>query len=110
MGHATAVMCQIGKYDAVWLRNRITKGLTGRSFPRAFYGGGVAYRGYDHSSALSEVLADFCPDGSVITRGSDESFEFGKQGARTWLPTVFHLHDLATLRRCETPTVLSAFS
>src|SRR3974390_1949098 len=52
MGHATAVMCGLSKYDVTWLRNRIVGRLTGRAFPRERYRGSSVYRGWLHERGL----------------------------------------------------------
>jgi glycosyltransferase involved in cell wall biosynthesis len=99
MGHQPAVMCQIGKYDAIWLRNRIANRLTGRSFPSERYRGTLVYRGYGHRTGLAEVIGDFRPDAMVISSGHDDSFELAAHCASTGLPSLFYFHELTTLRR-----------
>jgi glycosyltransferase involved in cell wall biosynthesis len=97
-GHPAAVMCQIRKYDRLWLRNRLYSRLTRRCFPVDLYRGTQVYRGYDPVRALPEVLADFRPDVLVIAGGSHSSFELAGECVRTGVPTAFYFHELIALR------------
>jgi glycosyltransferase involved in cell wall biosynthesis len=98
LGHPAAVMCQIRKYDRLWLRNRLYSRLTRRYFPVDLYRGTQVYRGYDPARALPEVIADFRPDVLVIAGGSHGSFELAGECVRTGVPTVFYFHELIALR------------
>ena len=106
MGHETAVMCQIGRHDGIWLLNRLLSRLTGRAFPRGQYRGMPVYRGYDHGRGLDEVVGDFRPEALVVAGGANESFELAAQCARTGIRTVFYFHELNTLRRLKAPVLL----
>ncbi len=98
-GHAAAVMCQIHKYDRLWLRNRLMSRLRGRRFPADSYRGTRVYRGHEHASALPEVLADFRPDVLVIAGGPHNSFDLATECVRTGLRTVFYFLELVALRQ-----------
>ena len=97
-GHAAAVMCQIKKYDRLWLHNRLSSHLTRRCFPVDTYRGTQVYRGYDHVRGLPEVLADFRPDALVIAGGSHGSFALAAECVRTGIRTAFYFHELIALR------------
>jgi glycosyltransferase involved in cell wall biosynthesis len=105
-GHASAVMCGMNRHDAVWLRNRLLAKASGRAFPRQQYRGTLVYRGYDLSSGLEEVLADFAPDALVIAGNSVMSFQLAAQAARGSLPCAYYAHDIKTLRNLRSPELL----
>ena len=107
MGHLPAVMCQIWKHDPIWLRNRLANRLTGRAFPRGQYRGTLVYRGYQHKSALDEVIADFRPDALVVASGHEDSFELAAQCARSRLPSAIYFHDVKSLRELDSPKRLA---
>jgi len=106
MGHTAAVMCQIAKHDTLWVRNRLRSRLTGRAFPADDYRGTRVYRGYQHASALPEVLADFRPEVLVVAGGADWAFELAAACAATGVRTAFYFHELVALRRLGQPALL----
>ena len=91
-------MCQIKKYDQLWMRNRLSSRLTRRYFPVDLYRGTRVYRGYDPVRALPEVLADFRPDVLVIAGGSHSSFDLAGVCVRLGVRTAFYFHELIALR------------
>jgi glycosyltransferase involved in cell wall biosynthesis len=99
VGHEAAVMCQIRKYDRLWLRNRLTSRLLRRRFPVDTYRGTRVYRGHEHASALPEVLADFSPDVLVIAGGPHNSFDLATACVRSGLRTVFYFQELVALHQ-----------
>jgi glycosyltransferase involved in cell wall biosynthesis len=105
-GHDAAVMCQIKKYDGLWLRNRLMSRLRHRRFPVDSYRGTRVYRGYEHARALAEVLADFRPDVLVIAGGPPVSFVLASECVRAGLRTAFYFHELVAVRQnplCRVP-------
>jgi len=106
LGHESAVMCQVGKYDLTWARNRLMNRLTRRSFPRSTFRGAIVYRGYLNRTGLDEVLADFGPDVLVVAGSAHASFALAAQCAATGVPTAFYFHELTALRKLKTPELL----
>jgi len=98
-GHSAAVMCQLARHDWLWARNRLASRLRGLAFPADEYRGARVYRGYDHASALAEVLADFRPERLVIMGGSERSFELAERCLESGVRTLFYFHELVALRR-----------
>lgn len=110
MGHTAAVMCQVGRHDAIWLHNRIKSRLTRRAFPRTSYRGLPVYRGYSHRTAIRPVVEDFGPDAIIISGGADESFELAPFCAATGVRSAFYFHELGSLRRLRSPRLLDGLS
>jgi glycosyltransferase involved in cell wall biosynthesis len=98
MGHEAAVICELGKHDGVWLRNRIASRLSGRRFPRGSYRGATVYRGYDPGRGLPEVVEDFRPD-VLVVQGAEAAFAVAAECARTRVPTSFYFHELVSARK-----------
>lgn len=101
MGHSTAVMCQIGKYDWTWFKNRVKSRLTRRGFPPERFRGGRVYRGYEHDKSLQEVVDDFAPDALVIAGGALASFELTPPCVATGVPTHFYFHELSQIMKLQ---------
>lgn len=99
LGHEAAVLCSLGRRDALWLRNRLRGRLTGRAFPKDVYGGSRIYRGYGMERGLAEALADFRPAALVVTAGSEEAFELARVCVNRGLPTFLYFHEVRGLRR-----------
>jgi glycosyltransferase involved in cell wall biosynthesis len=106
MGHETAIMCGIEKYDALWLRNRIVSRLSGRAFPADRYRGSLVYRGYDTRRNFDEVVADFRPDAVVTNGGNMDAFEQAAVVARRHIPAAYYCHDVTTLLALKSPALL----
>ncbi|MBV9696173.1 MAG: glycosyltransferase [Gammaproteobacteria bacterium] len=94
MGHASAVMSSINKYDLIWLRNRIMSRLARRVFPVENFRGARVYRGYQHEQGLTEVIADFRPEVLVIAGGSPAAFDLAPLCAASGVRTFFYFHEL----------------
>lgn len=92
-------MCELGKRDGVWLRNRIASRLAQRRFPRGSYRGATVYRGYDPARGLPEVIEDFRPDCLVVQCCAEAAFALAAECARTRVPTVFYFHELVSARK-----------
>lgn len=108
LGHIPAVMCEIGRHDLLWLRNRVANRLSGRSFPRATFEGTSVYRGYDPRTGLGEVLDDFFPDVLVVCGGSAAALDLVPACIATGVPTAFYAHELLALRRrADAPQLLA---
>ncbi len=110
MGHEAAVMCSLGKLDAVWFRSRVAAHLRGRLFPSGRYRGTCVYRGYDPLNGLNEVLSDFRPNALVVIGNSPQSLEFAERAATVGLPCVYYFCDIVTVRALKAPAVLDGLS
>src|SRR5262249_45614588 len=91
-------MCQLTRFDRVWLRNRLLNRLTGRAFPAERFHGYRVYRGYQHGPALAAVIADFKPDALVVAGGAPAAFELAPLCRATGVPTYFYFHELVQVR------------
>jgi len=108
MGHEAAVMCSLGKHDAVWFRSRVAAHLRGRLFPSERLT--CVYRGYDPLNGINEVLSDFRPSALVVTGNSPQSYELAERAATIGLPCVYYLCDIVTVRALKTPAMLDGLS
>lgn len=108
MGHEAAVMCQIDKFDLLWVRNRIKSRLSHRHFPIDIFRGGRVYRGYEHHRGLEEVVRDFRPDALVIAGGAQASFELAPLCAATGVPSHLYFHELSQVLQLSDFSCLKA--
>lgn len=105
-GHEVAVLCTLRREGAVGFLNALTRRLTGRGFPSDRFSGLRAYRGYDVRQGLRDVLAEFPADVLVVSGGTDGTLELAAACAESGRPTFHYFHDVASIRRLETPPAL----
>lgn len=103
LGHQAAVMSGLRAGGYVAVRNCLMRRLTGTRFPADRLGGLQVYRGHRHTAGLDEVIARFLPDVLIVSGGTDGTLELAVHCVTTGLPTFHYFHDLASVRRLQTP-------